>query len=99
MNPNWAIKSKYVPPPPPTVTPQQIKRADTAVPNAVSIASLSAKATPESTHATVPVFVPDTVKNALKVSRLNSSLKMMRYLMKPSLSFMIRLVNWVSFML
>ena len=40
----------------------------TAVPNAASIASLSAVATPDSAQDTVPVSVPLTVKNvALKV--------------------------------
>ena len=39
----------------------------TAVPNAESIASSSAVATPDSAQDTVPLFVPDTVKNALNV--------------------------------
>ena len=39
----------------------------TAVPKATSIASLSAVATPDSAQDTVPLFVPDTVKNALNV--------------------------------
>ena len=39
----------------------------TAVPNAASIVSLSHIDTPDNAQETVPLFVPDTVKNALKV--------------------------------
>ena len=39
----------------------------TAVPKLAPIASSSAVATPDSAQDTVPLFVPDTVKNALNV--------------------------------